>query len=90
MLAPSPELTPSFSNDAETFHSCNTGSITGAQMCTATIDFTGSHIALYGDANPAQGRYFCYLDDEPWNWFDGSEFLTGKYSKLSLNHLRCS
>jgi hypothetical protein len=59
-------------------------------MCTATIDFTGSRIALFGDANPAQGRYCCYLDDEPWNWFDGSEFLTGKYSKFSLNHLRCS
>lgn len=37
------------------FHSCNTGAITGAKMCTASITVeSGTHITVYGDANPAQ------------------------------------
>ncbi|GAA5910530.1 hypothetical protein JCM6882_008547 [Rhodosporidiobolus microsporus] len=69
----------------ETFSSVRSGD---SDISTATLSFRGSGVAVFGDYNPNQGRYFCYVDDQEYHWFNGGS--AAGVAHWSLNVTRCA
>lgn len=67
-----------------TFHQCASAAISTGPTCYATIPFEGTGAAVYGDSSSAHGRFFCAIDGEGKEWYDG-----GSLADWGVGRLMC-
>ncbi|KAK4053950.1 hypothetical protein OIO90_003787 [Microbotryomycetes sp. JL221] len=86
-----------------TLHWCRAGFIDGVRQCTATVTFTGSNIAAFGDYQPKQSKFWCFIlegegqagiadfaQGQPWRWFDASMMKSIRAGNSNMNRTRCA